>query len=111
MVGSEHDCCRCAAAASQTMHRIAQDLAQARRERDEALAAREHDAKALFLARQLIEDHEALGLRRLTEAAALRAQRDEARELVRRVVMWAYDELSEEQARNAIARWDEEAKR
>lgn len=38
MVGSEHDCCRCAMAASQTMHRIAQDLAQARRERDEARA-------------------------------------------------------------------------
>ena len=41
------------------------------------------------------------------------AQRDEARELVRRYVEGdcLYDERNEEQACNAILRWDEEAKR
>ena len=47
------------------------------------------------------------------DLATLRAQRDEARELVRRYVEGdcLYDERNEEQACNAILRWDEEAKR
>ena len=42
-----------------------------------------------------------------------RAQRDEARALVRRYVEGdcLYDELNEERACNAVLRWDEEAKR
>jgi len=47
------------------------------------------------------------------DLATLRAQRDEARALVRRYVEGdcLYDELNEEQACNAVLRWDEEEKK
>lgn len=44
-------------------------------------------------------------------ANALRAQRDEARELVRGALKWQTGDTSYEQFRAAIERWDEEAKR
>lgn len=45
--------------------------------------------------------------------AAMRAERDEARALVRTYVEGdcLYDELNEERACNAVLRWDEEAER
>ena len=47
------------------------------------------------------------------DLAAMRAQRDEARALVRRYVEGdcLYDELNEERACNAVLRWDEEEKK
>lgn len=63
--------------------------------------------------RQRVKDMSACVTTLENELSALRAQRDEARELVRRYVEGdcLYDELNEERACNAVLRWDEEAKR